>query len=225
MSMRATEQSFPLRGRPERQYVRPPRPLIFPTSAEMPETGVHLDLRTSLYLTVRYFVGARGAVGSEQFVYWDAEDPRRCLAPDLMVRMGAAPGPFPLWKTWERGAPHLAVEIVSPSDAPDLPWGDKLRRYRASGIAEVVRFDPVDRDRPLRLWDRLEDDLVERVLVGQSAFFCDTLDLYWCVRPHPVLGLELRLARDATGKELVLSNEEEALKRVAELEAELARQR
>jgi len=225
MSMRATEASFPLRGRPERQYVRPPRPLIFPTSAEMPETGVHLDLRTALYLTVRYFVGARGAVGSEQFVYWDAEDPRRCLAPDLMVRMGATPGPFPIWKTWERGAPHLAVEIISPSDAAELAWGDKLRRYQASGVAEVVRFDPVDRDSPLRLWDRVDDDLVERVLVGQGAFFCDTLDLYWCVRPHPVLGLELRLAKDAACQELLLSNEEAALKRVAELEAELARPR
>lgn len=121
----------------DRQYVRPPRPLIFPTSAELPETGVHLDLRTSLYLTVRYLVGARGAVGSEQFVYWDAEDPRRCLAPDLMVRMGATPGPFPVWKTWERGAPHRCrnhqpigrARAAVGGQAPALPGcGDRRSR-------------------------------------------------------------------------------------------------
>lgn len=75
-----------------------------------------------------------------------------------------------------------------------------------------------------KLWDRIEDDLVERALVGQGAFFCDTLDLYWCVRPHPSLGLELRLAKDAGGEQLVLPPDE-AFKRAAELESELGRRR
>lgn len=187
----------------------------------MPETGVHLEVRTALYLLVRDFVGARGAVGSEQFVYWDPSDPRRCLAPDLIVRMGAVPGPFPLWKVWERGAPHLAVEIVSPSDASEGDWQEKLAAYRKSGINEIARFDPEDETRPLRLWDRLEGDLVERELVGEHALLCDTLGVHWCVLQDAALGQVLRLSLDALGQALVPS----AAERIAELEAELRRRK
>jgi Uma2 family endonuclease len=217
--MVVTHSFLASRPRPERSYVRPPIPIHFPESAEMPETGVHLELRTALYLLVRDFVAERGAVGSEQFVYWDPSDPRQCLAPDLIVRMGAPPGPFPTWKTWERGAPHLAVEVVSPSDASEAEWGTKLARYRKAGINEVARFDPEDEIRPLRLWDRFEGDLVERKLDGENALLCDTLGLYWCVRSDATLGRALRLSRDALGQTLVPS----ALERVAELEAELRR--
>jgi len=192
----------------------------------MPETGVHLELRTALYLLVRDFVGERGAVGSEQFVYWDPSDPRQCLAPDLIVRMAAMPGPFPSWKTWERGAPHLAVEVVSPSDSSEAEWQQKLARYRRSGINEVARFDPEDAERPLRLWDRFDGDLVERDLEGEYALLCDALGVHWCVRSDVALGRVLRLSRDAHGQTLVPSaseREQAALARVTELEAELRR--
>jgi len=206
--------------RPKRSYLQPPSPIHFPESAEMPETGVHLELRTALYLLVRDFVGARGAVGSEQFVYWDPLDPRKCLAPDLIVRMGAAPGPFPTWKTWERGAPHLAVEIVSPYDTGDSVWLEKLTRYRRSGISEIVRFDAEDIGRPLRLWDRLDGDLVERDLEGEHALLCDALGVHWCVRSDPTLGYGLRLSHDPLGCNLLPTAVER--ERAAAVESERA---
>jgi len=222
-----------LASRPKRSYVRPPTPIHFPESEEVPETGLHLELRTALYLLVRDFVGDRGAVGSEQFVYWDPSDPRQCLAPDLIVRMGATPGPFPTWKTWERGAPHLAVEVASPFDSGEAEWQRKLARYRKSGINEVARFDPEDAERPLRLWDRLEGDLVERDLTGEHALLCDTLGVHWCVRDDATLGRVLRLSVDALGQTLVptaaereraaTERERAAAERIAELEAELRR--
>jgi len=215
------------RPRPERRYVRTPTPIHFPESAEMPETGVHLEVRTALYLLVRDFVGERGAVGSEQFVYWDAADPCQCLAPDLIVRMGAQPGPFPTWKTWERGAPHLAVEVASPFDAGEAEWQRKLARYRKSGINEIARFDPEGAARPLRLWDRLEGDLVERDLDGEHALLCDALGVHWCVLRDPTLGRVLRLSQDPHGQNLVPTAVEReraaAAERIAELEAELRR--
>ena len=215
------------RPRPERSYVRPPTPIHFPESELVPETGLHLEVRTALYLLVRDFVGARGAVGSEQFVYWDPSDPRRCLSPDLLVRMGAAPGPFRTWKTWERGAPHLAVEVVNDSDASEADWQEKLSAYRKSGINEIVRFDPEDGERPLRLWDRFDGDLVERELVGEHALLCDALGVHWCVRRDPTLGHVLRLSLDALGQTLVPTEIEReraaAAERIAELEAELRR--
>jgi hypothetical protein len=225
--MAMADSSLTSRPRPERRYVRPPTPIHFPDSAEMPETGVHLEVRTALYLLVRDFVGARGAVGSEQFMYWDPSDPRRCLAPDLIVRMGAAPGPFPTWKVWERGAPHLAVEVVSPSDASEGDWQEKLSAYRKSGVNEIARFDPDDAERPLRLWDRFDGDLVERELIGEHALLCDALGVYWCVLDDPTLGRVLRLSLDALGRTLVPTELEReraaAAARIAELEAELRR--
>jgi len=231
LAMVMTDSS--LASRPKRSYVRPPTPIHFPESEEVPETGVHLELRTALYLLVRDFVGERGAVGSEQFVYWDPSDPRQCLAPDLIVRMGATPGPFPTWKTWERGAPHLAVEVASPFDAGEAEWNRKLVRYRRSGINELAKFDPEDAERPLRLWDRLEGDLVERDLTGEHALLCDTLGVHWCVRDDATLGRVLRVSLDALGQTLLPTGAEReraaaerartSAERIAELEAELQR--
>jgi len=224
--------SFPA-ARPQRSYLRTPTPVHFPESAEMPEGGINFELRTGLYLLVRDFVAEQGAVGSDQFVYWDSSDPNQCLAPDLIVRMGAAAGPFPTWKTWERGAPHLAVEIVSDSDKSEAAWQEKFDRYRRSGIDEIVRFDAEDAGRPLRLWDRVDGDLVERELVGEHARLCDTLGVHWCVQPDVVLGRVLRLSQDSLGQKLIataaereraaLDREQAALARIAELEAELRR--
>ena len=196
---RTVTAPFTPRARPERRYVRPPQPLHFPVSEEMPETGVHQFLCLELLLLVRQFVAERGAVGSDQFVYFDPLRPRKSLAPDLIVRMGAPPELFPSWKTWERGAPHLGVEIISDFDAGREPWATKFERYREAGIDEVVRFDPSDNEHPLTLWDRFEGDLVERELTGENALLCDTLGVYWCVRPHAKAGqiaeLEAELRR------------------------------
>lgn len=222
-AMVMTDSSLASRPRPQRSYVRSPTPIHFPESAEVPETGVHLEVRTALYLLVRDFVGVRGAVGSDQFVYWDPSDPRQCLEPDLIVRMGALPGPFPTWKTWERGAPHLAVEIVSPSDASEAKWLTKLARYGRAGINEIARFEPEDAARPLRLWDRLEGDLVERDLDGEYALLCDALGVHWCVHSDATLGRVLRLSQDALGQTLIPSVLERDRARIAELEAELRR--
>ncbi|HLM73351.1 MAG TPA: Uma2 family endonuclease, partial [Polyangiaceae bacterium] len=150
------------------------------------------------------------------------------------------------WKTWERGVPDVAVEIVSDSDASETPWNGTLQRYQELGVKELVRFDPEETaGRQLRLWDRVEGKLVERT-DPKDGHFCKGLSLYWVVVPtlrHPAA---LRLARDAEGRDLVLTPEETegrareaadrareaearareaAEKRVAELEAQLRLQK
>jgi hypothetical protein len=88
---------------------------------------------------------------------------------------------------------------------------------------------------PLRLWDLLDGDLVERDITVPDARLCDALGLYWCTVSDAELILALRLARDAAGTELLATPaetrdaeriaKEAALARVAELEAELERRR
>jgi hypothetical protein len=130
--------------------------------------------------------------------------------------------------------------VISDYDARDRPWQRKLAAYRRSGILELVRFDADDAQSPLRLWDRLEGDLVEREVSKQELERSDVLGLFWLVESSPELGSMLRLSRDSAGRERLLTDEEAhraeaeahraeveahraAEARIRELEAELAR--
>ncbi|WP_437337523.1 Uma2 family endonuclease [Sorangium sp. So ce394] len=175
----------------------------------MPETKRHLEMRTLLYLVLKAF-SDRAAIGSSQFVYWSASNPSRCLAPDAFVRLGTPDTPFGSWKTWERGAPELAVEIVSEHDADPQIWTEKLGKYHELGVMELVAFGPeAAPGERLRVWDRIDGDLVERVVEGERSP-CTVLDLHWVVVPATGHPAALRLARTPDGAELVLTPEEAA---------------
>src|SRR5688572_11027556 len=77
------------------RYLRAPVPVHFPTQQEMPESAVHLRVRTALFLILERALRGRAFVGSDQFVYWDPTSPQACLSPDVFVRLG---GPFTLPK-------------------------------------------------------------------------------------------------------------------------------
>jgi len=208
--MTAMPETFP------RRWVREPVPVHFPVEERVPETKEHLELRTALYEILKLGFADRALIGSDQFVYWDPTDPSACLAPDVFVRLGGPDETFDCWKVWERGAPHLAVEIVSRSDARDAAWDDKLAKYRRLGARELVRFDPALRERALRVWDQVEGDLVERVVPASERTACPTLGLHWVVTRREGQ-VWLRLASDEEGRELLPT----PLERVRELEAAL----
>jgi Uma2 family endonuclease len=208
--------------------VRPVPPVDFPSTDEewdMPEGLRHRNLCGLLYHLLRRCVGDLGAVGSDQFVYFDASNPKRKCAPDAFVKLGATQTSFPSWKTWDKGVPELCVEILSPSETEEkLPLGEKLARFLAMGVAEVVAYDVEgEPGARLRAWDLVDGALVERVVEGEATP-CRTLDLWFVIapwsqerEPHA-----LRLAHDARGGTLVTTAEEGALARVAELEQLLA---
>jgi Uma2 family endonuclease len=135
----------------------------------VPESQLQFELRVLLYHLLRDHLGL-ATVGSGQFIYYHAGDPGRCVAPDVYVRLTPRIELIRSWKTWERGAPDIAVEIVSDSDAPQLAWTEKLRRYQSLGVRELIRFDPAanPEERPLRVWDRMQDSLLERELDGHA---------------------------------------------------------
>jgi len=224
------------------RHRRAPRPIVFPVEEQVPESKRHFKLRTALYAILELALGKSVVLGSDQFVYWNARDPRRCLAPDVFVFVGRPDEDFKSWKSWERGGPpQLAIEIVSESDdepidsqgesAGVLParrpirWSDKLERYHELGVRELVRFDAdAEPGARLQVWDRIDDDLVERA-VEDDATTCVTLGLDWVVAPLANYPLALRLAR---GGVLLKTSDEaraDADQRIAELEAELASRR
>jgi Uma2 family endonuclease len=212
-----------------RRAVKPVEfPVQEPEQEKLGESTRHLTLRTALWQLLRLELAGRATVGSEQFVYFNARDPRRVCAPDVFVRLGVAVDDFDTWRIWERGAPDLSVEIVSTHDRERWTWEEKLERYHELGVRELVRFDA---DAPhgsrVRVWDRVSDDLVEREVDGDSTP-CVALGLWWVVAPVASFAAGLRLSRDAGGRELVPTPEEAcaaAQRRIAELEAEIAARR
>jgi len=226
-----------------RRYLRAPVRLVFPVSETVPESRWHRRLCELLAESIERALAGRGLVSSDQFLYWDPANPKRCLAPDVAVRIGAPHELLKSWKTWERGAPHVGVEIVSDVDASELRFEEKLERYRQAGIAEIVRFER-ESSEPIRIWDWVDGDVVERDLADPEALRSDALGAFWCCYADPELGVMLRLANDRHGAEIWPTNaeaeraareaeraareaervaKEAALARVAELEAELAR--
>jgi len=205
------------------RHVRPVQPLQFPSSDpewDMPQSSRHGLLCDLVAEVLRHALGREHSVGKDNFVYFDATHPQRCLGPDAFVKLNAPRDVFDVWKTWERGTPELCVEILSPSDTTEkLPFLEKLERYRALGTGELVAFNV---DAPvgsrLRAWDRIEDDLVERVVEGETTP-CVTLDVHWVIASGGEdLPAALRLSRDPEGRELLLTGEE--AERAARLAAE-----
>lgn len=192
----------------------------------MPESQLHLDLRTLLYHLLSDHLGLEATVGSDQFVYYDAADPKRVVAPDVFVRLDPRGERIRSWKTWERGAPEVAVEIISESDAGEANWQQKLGAYRSIGVNELVRFEPeAAPSSRLRIWDRTDGALMERAIVGDSAP-SSVLALHWIVAGAEGLPTALRIADE---QRLIVPTHNEARKaaeaRIRELEAELQRTR
>ncbi len=199
------------------QMLSSEQPLVnFPERADVPETKRHLRLRTLVWQFLELAFSEVAAVGSEQFVYWDPADIRSCIAPDAFVRFGAPDDEFRTWKVWERGAPQVAIEIISDSDEPG--WDQKLERYRRMGVSELVWFNPDLPEQPLRVWDFVGDDLLERRLLERWAQ-SRHLGGYWLPVEVPGKGLTLRLSHDERGAHLFPTFDEAETRR-----ADLAQQ-
>jgi Putative restriction endonuclease len=130
---------------------------------------------------------------------------------------------FETWRVWEKGAPELAIEVLSPSDTREpLSFSDKLGRYASTGVLELIAFDV---DAPagerLRGWDRMGDVLVERVVTGERTP-CLTLGGMFVLAPAQDQPVALRLARDAEGEDLVLTALEQCEQERAAKEQERA---
>jgi len=198
---------------PNVRHVRPVRPLDFPSSDpewDMGQSGTHHRFCEALYAALRAALAPDNLVAADQYLYFDAADngDRSKCAPDVLVKLGSPARLVNVWKTWEDGTPDLCIEVLSPSDHEKLTLDEKLRRYHTIGVSEVVAFDPLAPvGRRLRAWDRIDGDLVERV-VDDERTPCVTLGLWFVLAPtadEPDLDVVLRVAHDPLGRDLLLT--------------------
>ncbi len=82
-----------------------------------------------------------------------------------------------------------------------MKWEEKLERYRRLGVSELVWFDQDSPERPLRIWDFVGDDLLERRLLEPGAQ-SRHLGGYWLPVEQAKGDLALRLSRDPHGQQL-----------------------
>ena len=65
----------------------------------MSESHRHGRLCELLYQLLRAAAGDGASVGADQFVYFNAADPRRKCAPDAFVKLGVPAFSIDTWKT------------------------------------------------------------------------------------------------------------------------------
>lgn len=187
----------------------------------------------------------RAHVGSDQYIYWVKHDPSQCVAPDIYVLPGVSQElAIDVWKVWERGVvPSLAIEVVC--SHPRKDYEQAPQRHAELGVRELVVFDPFpgkDR-RKFHVYRRVRRGF--RMIEATDADRVRSRELGCYLRAvgdgHAI---RLRLATGARGEEIFPTAEEAersakeaersaketersakeaALRRVAELEAELAR--
>jgi len=107
----------------------------------------------------------RVVVGGNQLMYYNPDDGREHVSPDVYAVFDRTPPAPPSWRTWERGKfPDLVFEITSPSTQDvDLGVGPrgKRRLYARLGVREYYIFDPQGEMQPPLRGYELRDGRME----------------------------------------------------------------
>ena len=203
-----------------------PEPLHYPDSDGQPmaENDEHYRAIQSIRapLEVRFRDSEDTYVSGDLLLYYERGNPRRCVAPDVLVTVGVSRGLKRTYLLWEEGKPpDFVAEVSSPRSRTD-DRTKKRELYARLGVREYFLFDPVYEDdehsgrlQGFRLWG---DGSVE---MGPGGAEGSGQELR-----SEVLGISLRpehkrvrLRDIATGKDLLFFEETED----ARLEAEQAR--
>ena len=163
-------------------------------------------------------------VSADIFVYYEMNNPRRSVAPDVLVSFGVEDRPRLSYFVWREGKPpDFVLEVASPNT-----WREdatvKRDTYAEMGVTEYWRFDPERGQyfRPVLIGERLNaSGQYEPITVTESE---GTLTGY-----SAVLGLDLcasdgdlRLYDPISQTWLRNFRDEIAARQVAEEHAELA---
>lgn len=80
------------------RHVRPVRPVKFPSAEpedeHLGQSRRHLNSCRALVEILRAAIGLEHTLGADQFVYFDAARPKKCLAPDALVKLGRPDSDF-----------------------------------------------------------------------------------------------------------------------------------
>ena len=192
-----------------------PRVGEYPSSDGQPmaETPVHRDaMIDAIRVLSRHFAKRSDVyVSGNMLMYYEEGSPRKSVAPDVFVVLGANRDEdrdtYLIWR--EPKAPDFVLEVTSKSTRKnDLVT--KRALYEALGVAEYFLFDPRAEylDPPLKGFalrgGRYAPVAETRLVDGARALHSETLGLSLRLR-----GRALRLHDPATGRDLLTPEEAE----------------
>ena len=216
---------------------------VYPVEGEVGEHEIQTYILELLRPLIERYLAERGIgahVGSDQYIYWAQYEPTRCLAPDVYVLPGVPQDiAIDVWKVWEREVvPSFVLEVVGRDPHKDYVLSPG--RCAELGVKELVVFDPFPsrQRRVFQVYRRVRRGF--RLVESTDADRVRSRELGCFIR---VVGTgaatRLRLATGRSGGDIFLTGEEAeraakeeeraakeaALRRIAELEAELAARR
>jgi Uma2 family endonuclease len=204
----------------------------------VPESVPHrsiVELVAALLAAWAARTGRNAFVARNLAFRWDEEHPRFGVDPDVCLFEPSPPAAETLSSAllWKPGhsVPRLAIEVVS-RNHPYKDYAVVPDKYAASGVGELWVFDheligPRKQGGPhrLQLWTRSADGSFVRQYAGEGPMLSPVLNAWAFAQDE---GRRLRIADDEACTSIWLTSEEAeraakeaALRRVAELEAEL----
>jgi len=192
-----------------------PRVIEYPSSDGQPmaETPVHRDaMIDAIRVLSRHFAGRPDVyVSGNMLMYYEEGNPRKSVAPDVFVVLGANRDKdrdtYLIWR--EPKAPDFVLEVTSKSTRRN-DIVTKRTLYEALGVGEYFLFDPRAEylNPPLKGFalcgGRYAPVAATRLVDGARALHSETLGLSLRLR-----GRALRLHDPATGKDLLAPEEAE----------------
>lgn len=208
-----------------------PRIVEYPSSDGQPmaETPVHRDaIIDAIQILTRHFANRPDVyVSGNMLLYFEEGEPRKCVAPDVFVVMGANKNKdrdtYLLWR--EPKAPDFVLEVTSKSTRRN-DQVTKRTLYESLGVAEYFLYDPRAEylNPPLQGFGlhcgRYVALEVMQLPDGTQTLHSEALGLSLHLR-----GPALRLHDPATGEDLLTSEEEAAARRAVEAESARLRAR
>ena len=170
--------------------------IFYPESDGKPmgETDYHIILITELFQTLKNYLSneADVRVFSDIMFYYEEGNPRKVIAPDVMVVRGIGKHLRRTFKLWEEKTPEVVFEISSRGTWKE-DFQKKFILYQELGVKEYYIFDPeYDYLAEPFVAYHLKNDEFEEVKVKRGKVF------------SPALGLEIV----DTGETLRLFNPE-----------------
>ena len=168
--------------------------IIYPSSDGVPmaESDTQLTplLDTKAALSLYFSDRPQVYVSADILIYYEMNNPRRCVAPDVLVAIDVPDHPRDSYFVWREGkAPDFVLEITSSStQARDAIA--KRDIYAGMGVTEYWRYDPTGR--------HLDPPLLGEVLDHRGQYRrLDVSDRDGTVRGYSeVLGLDLCVMDD-----------------------------
>ena len=134
----------------------------------MAETDKHRQLMINIIESLKTHFAAEPDVyvSGNLMCYYEENNPKASISPDVFVVRGAAKHERRIYKFWEEPAPQVVLEISSRKTRKE-DFGKKKELYAWLGVREYFVFDPDAKLRaPLRVFRLHRTDLVEEMVTG-----------------------------------------------------------